>query len=157
MKLKLTFAIALLGFIACTLQSNNNKKEGVIEDSILLVDNYLIGTKWRINDLLCLNEKMEKYTLAMIDTTERYSYGNLIRFSDSTNFVSYYTAWCGNDCFTTVFGKYKLLSEDEVAFSVDSVTYRGDCYAPTEYRKAKDLRFVINRTDSAFYLEKEIN
>ncbi|WP_165570717.1 hypothetical protein [Chryseobacterium luteum] len=53
------------------------------------------------------------------------------------NFNSRYTAFCGNDNFTTVAGKYEFFDKDKVSISVDSVTYSEEWKKPTEIRKKK--------------------
>ncbi|GHV44489.1 hypothetical protein FACS1894180_5900 [Bacteroidia bacterium] len=147
-------AVIILGAIAllsCNHAAKNNQTQENATDSIGDVEtqnvhNYLKGQTWQIDQLLCLDEKQKNYTFS--GTSQQHLYGDFIYFPDSVNFVSYYLADCGNDCFTTVFGKYHLLSATGIAISVDSVTYEGDCSRPTEYRAKRTIVFDITQNDS---------
>lgn len=82
---------------------------------------------WKIDQLL-VNDKVKEYVLyPQRPESNGYSYGNNISLNSNGTFVSGYSAPCGNDCFTTSTGQYKMLSEDYIAFYLDKVTRSGDC------------------------------
>lgn len=117
-------------------------------------DNPLIGTEWKINSLLCFDNKVTDYTFEKVDANNEFSYGNFVKFPNSVNFVSYYSAECGNDCFRTVYGKYNFLSDTRISLSVDSVTFKGECARSTEYRRNDKTTFSFKKTDPGYVLTK---
>ncbi|HEX8561914.1 MAG TPA: hypothetical protein VF676_02935 [Flavobacterium sp.] len=95
---------------------------------------YLHGT-WRITSLI-VDKSTKEYTLSGVDPSQRFSYGNSISFKPDGSFVSRYSARCGNDCFTTSVGKYKMLDEDYIGLYLESIFRSGDCSGgsdPNEY------------------------
>lgn len=83
----------------------------------------LVG-KWRINTLVGLVETNE-YKLTKSD--DLHIYGNSIGLDSNNRFVSSYSAWCGNDCFTTNQGGYKIIDETHINFYLEQVNIDGDC------------------------------
>jgi hypothetical protein len=122
--MKTSLMILLLCLISCGTNKKNDDNIPVVIDEVFdnTVNNPLVETEWRINRLLCLDKSISDYEFGRIDTTERFLYGDFVKFPDSVNFVSYYSAPCGNDCFQTVYGKYRFSTDTTVVFSVDSVT-----------------------------------
>jgi hypothetical protein len=110
-------------------------------------------TTWNIDYLLCLDDDIEHYTLTGINESKEYQLGNFVTFQNATDFVSFNIAPCGNDCFTTVFGKYRLVSKTEISFSIDSITYEGTCSQPTKYGIEEILRFDVVKADKENSLE----
>lgn len=89
---------------------------------------------WKIDYLINLwynqPEDHEEYNLSPIDNDEEqrsFDWGNWVKFSDDETFISYYTAPCGNDCFPSVYGRFKLLEDDRVLLHVDSIIIGGFC------------------------------
>lgn len=86
----------------------------------------LQGT-WKIDQLL-LNDKVKEYVLyPQKPESNGYSYGNHLSLNSNGTFAGGYSAPCGNDCFTTSTGQYKMLTEDYIAFYLEKVTRSGDC------------------------------
>ena len=81
--------------------------------------------------------------------------GNITQFLDSLTFKSEYTAWCGTDFFTEVFGKFKFLENDKIAINVEKVSYSGVRKKPTEYRETKYLTFNISIVGDTLILTKQ--
>lgn len=82
--------------------------------------------EWKIDHLITYSPKSE-YVLTPLDTTVRYDYGNRINMKVDHSFQTSYSAWCGNDCFTTSMGKFTFLDENYVQFRIDTVFRHGDC------------------------------
>jgi Uri superfamily endonuclease len=112
--------IIFLAMIICFISCNERVDE-------YLVENTLQDTKWKIDYLLCLDETRERYELTAKNDTLEFDYGNFVLFSKNKTFESYYTAWCGNDCFRTVYGKYNIIFDTKLSITVDSVYYSGWC------------------------------
>lgn len=85
---------------------------------------YLQGS-WGI-DKLITQEVHKEYILFPRDTKEQFHYGNNITFKPDGTFISAYSAFCGNDRFTTTTGKYKILSEDYICFMLEKESTSGD-------------------------------
>lgn len=80
--------------------------------------------------------------------------GDIFRLVDSIRFVSYYTAWCGNDCFTTVEGNYKFLSADTINFFVEKITTQGYCKDTIEYPRKDFGSFKILMQQDTLRLQR---
>ena len=141
--------IFFLAMIVCFISCDKVKEN---PDEITLQ-----GTRFRINNLFCLDETMENYKLT-IKKDSLDVYGDFVYFSENGTFSSYYRAWCGNDCFRTVYGKYDMISETELSAMVDSVHYAGWCTESytdsvwTEYRGEKSIRFTISKENDGMLL-----
>lgn len=84
----------------------------------------IIG-RWRINTLVGLTE-VNEYRLTRSD--EFHIYGNSIVFDFyDQRFISHYSATCGNDCFTSNQGSYKLIDQNHISFFLKQVDIYGDC------------------------------
>lgn len=155
MKIGILF-IVIFSFVACNTKEEK-KDNPQMSDTLSIVENdYLKNTSWSINLLLGLDSLQSNYILykPRVEQDIWDAYGDFVYFTDSSTFISYYSAPCGNDCFRTVYGKYKLYSGDFIELNVDSVSYDGDCWVPTEYRNGKKLMYSIESNDSIISLKK---
>ncbi|WP_158961655.1 hypothetical protein [Myroides fluvii] len=89
----------------------------------------LAGT-WKTNAVFTYNIQ-EYYVLTPANTTEEASkmerYGSFVVFSEDDTFQSYYTAPCGNDCFTTTDGTYEYLDKNTVKLTLHRLHQSGMC------------------------------
>jgi hypothetical protein len=107
---------------------------------------------WRI-DKLIVNNTTNEYVLYPQNLNQvGFSYGNSISINSDETFVSSYSAPCGNDCFTTSMGKYKMIDENYLCFFLEQVTKSGDCIGKTTpnidlglYRIYKEENKIILR------------
>ena len=83
----------------------------------------LIGAKWRINNILGADINKEDFYIL----TKPGSYGKHLQLSTDGNFKSWYSAPCGNDCFTRSYGTYKKISEEYISFHIQKVERWGWC------------------------------
>lgn len=98
--------------------------------------NTLVKRKFQTERLIGLTTDTSDHLL--VDSTVTPGWvGNTIRFTDSVHFVSAYVAWCGNDCFTRVSGRYYFVDSLKVRFYTDSISRSGECEAPTVYTKSR--------------------
>lgn len=109
--------------------------------------------RWITNLILGLNSRNTKYKLTKF--VPRKFAGNITSFTDKNKFVSSYVAFCGNDNFTTVSGKYVFLDTDKIKIGVDSVSYSGEWKKPTQYRKLIYQTFIISTKNDTIILTKE--
>lgn len=107
-------------------------------------DNYLLNSTWLIK-----NEKLVGYEIGerqfilnkKNDTALIWNF-SAIEFTDKEKFRSYNSWECGNDCFTTIDGKYRFVDRSEIEFQIESITRTGICEAPIE-RFAKPRIFTM--------------
>lgn len=114
-------------------------------------ENHLKNTEWSVNAIVGLDNDVKIYKLLKLENGGKWA-GNYLTFTDTLNFVSGYSAWCGNDYFTTVNGKYSFPYKDEIVLSVDSVSYSGEWTKPTEYRKTNYSVFSMSTIGDTLFL-----
>jgi hypothetical protein len=89
-----------------------------------------IVREWKI-DRLILNETQNEYKLTSVNENPEgrfsYDYGNHLRFKEDGTFQSWYTAPCGNDCFTTSSGIYNWVDDTHIELTLDTITYSWFC------------------------------
>lgn len=109
---------------------------------------------WRINNLIA-NAETEEYFLYPQNPDPYQNYGNKITLKPDGAFISGYSAKCGNDCFTTTFGKYKRIDENYICFFLEKITHEGKCKGKGENEPKKDLGkyYVYNGTNQKILLK----
>jgi len=137
LKIKMKLALLIILVIAVTMscQSQPEKKHRVIAARIPArkhFPNTLVNKKFQTGELIGLTSDTVDYPLIPVDSGERWS-GNVIKFKDSVHFVSAYEAWCGNDCFVAVYGRYYFIDSLKIRFYTDTITYSGECKRPNVY------------------------
>ena len=75
-----------------------------------------IGAQWKINNILGADINKEDFYILTKPEDPKWSYGDHLQLSTDGNFKSWYSAPCGNDCFTTSYGTYKKISEEYISF-----------------------------------------
>lgn len=125
--------------------------------------NYLQGN-WKIDKLIVDNRTSEYVLYPQNFDQVRFNYGNSISINSDGTFVSSYSAPCGNDCFTTSTGKYKLIDENYLCFFLEQVTKDGDCIGKTTpnidlglYRIYKEENKIILRKSNGNPKQDKIN
>jgi hypothetical protein len=107
---------------------------------------------WGINELI-VEESTKEYNL-FPQISERLNYGNNIIFKADQTFVSSYSAPCGNDCFTTSTGKYKIIDDNYICFFLDEITRHGECSGVTKPNKDFGLYYFYKTENGLFNLIK---
>lgn len=85
-----------------------------------------LNGKWRISTLIA-NSETKEYLLISQSPNRYENYGNNISINPDQTFISSYSAECGNDCFTTTKGKYKIIDENYICFYLEEIIKRGEC------------------------------
>lgn len=110
------------------------------EDGAFNPDIKIRGSRWKSNIHCFVNENAENYTLTPVSDLE-WNWGNFISFSDST-FSTNYSAPCGLDCFTNVYGTYRLVGHNRVEIYVETISRNGVCNEETgEFEINKSFGF----------------
>lgn len=134
MKLGSSFILVVSLIIGC--QSQPEKQNKIAQTVKKHFPNTLVNKTFKTERLIGLST--EKSDNLLDDSTVSMGWvGNTINFVDTVHFVSAYRAWCGNDCFTTVYGRYYFADSLKVRFYTDSIARSGSCEAPTVYTKSR--------------------
>jgi hypothetical protein len=118
--------------------------ETIIDSNHVYLD-VLKNTAWISDGIVGLDRARNKYKLVRAPKKMGKWAGNMTSFGDNDQFTSFYSAFCGNDCFTATYGHYQLMASSRLELLVDSITYRGEC-------KKSTLRFSYPMKQS-FQLE----
>jgi len=158
MKLTCLFIFSIILSIGC--QNQPGKQNDLTPVVNKHFPNTLVNKKFATEKLIGLTTDKSDYLLSdyqLMDTTMAAEWsGNTVKFMDSVHFVSAYQAWCGNDCFTSVFGRYYFADTLKVSFYTDSITRSGECEAPTVYTKSRpafDL-FLVKMPNGSLQLNQ---
>lgn len=108
--------------------------------------------KWRINHLIT-NSETKEYTLTPQSSDKFDNYGNNISFNSDQTFISAYSADCGNDCFTTTIGKYKIIDENYICFYLEKIQHQGNCKGNSEPNKDLGVYYFF-KNNNGFTLIK---
>jgi len=116
----------------------------------------LFKKSYRTDNIIGLAYQVSIYKLTSLENVPKRFAGNFVSFQDSGRFTSGYSAWCGNDNFTTVYGQYEFVDNDNIRISVESIRYTGEWKKPTEFRKQNFLTFKVSKTNNGVvYLTKQ--
>ncbi|WP_342328796.1 hypothetical protein [Pedobacter sp. FW305-3-2-15-E-R2A2] len=120
MKLNILYLI----LITLTLSCNSRHTE---VHAYTATENTLSKKIFETEELFGISNEPEDYVLMPHADSVGLWVGNIIHFVDKEHFVSSYVAWCGNDCFTSAFGRYYFEDSSKVVFFTDSIKFSGEC------------------------------
>lgn len=94
--------------------------------------NYLQESQWFVDQggLLGLDKAKVFNLIEKVDSG--WSNFQAVDFLDEVKFKSYDNWECGNDCFTTTYGRYFFIEANRIKIQIDSVTRSGLCQSPTQ-------------------------
>lgn len=116
-----------------------------------------IKGKWKTADVLW-NEASKEYSLMKIKNKRDYFYyfGNFIEFKDDNTFISHYSSPCGNDCFPTAKGTYRLIDKKKVELTVHEISKQGPmCKEIYEKGEWKLGTYLISKEKTGLKLTKK--
>lgn len=125
-------------------QTNYDGFEKIIHNSQITI----LSGKWRINELIA-NSEVKEYLLSPQSTNRDENYGNNISINSDQTFISSYSAECGNDCFTTTKGKYKIIDENYICFYLEEIIQSGECSENSKPKKDLGLYYYYE-TENGF-------
>lgn len=143
----LLFLFILLG--SCAQSQPNYKGFDFTTHSSKI--NSLYGN-WRISQLIS-NSETKEYILKTQSLDRFENYGNNIAFNEDQTFLSSYSAECGNDCFTTTKGKYKIIDENYICFYLENIEKSGECSGNSKPNKDLGLYYYFQE-ENGFRLLK---
>lgn len=134
--------------IGCSQIQNNYEGFNMVKHDSSITD---LKGKWQINELI-LSAKTKEYFLHT-QNPDGYSYGNNISINADQTFVSSYSAPCGNDCFTTTKGRYKIIDKNYICFYLETITRSGECSGNSQPNEDLGLYYYYKK-DNVFQLLK---
>lgn len=111
--------------------------------------------EWKINTVL-VDTLVQDYSLDTLSTAH-FSYGNHLKLNLDGTFNSWYSAPCGNDCFTSSNGTYTQLDSNHYQFIIENVSYSGTCRNRTSpYTFPLNLgSFIVVKKENTIHLVKD--
>ncbi|BDS11028.1 hypothetical protein [Aureispira anguillae] len=131
-----------------TAESTSNTK-------LTAADFSLLNTRWRVNRPIFFEKDQSTYELKSVDQSQKHAFGHFVTFKEDGSFQGYYSAPCGNDCFTTIKGTYTLNNKTEINIFIESATQSGFCTNPVQFKNHKRGTFTISlQADNNFLLQQ---
>ena len=115
--------------------------------------NLLDGTSWHVDGVPFQDKSREKYTLSEYDVLEFGNWGHTITFEEKT-FSSHYSAPCGNDCFTSVYGEYYFAEQYKIRVKVTQIHRRGFCDQKSEELNQDMGYYLLKKIDNGWELTR---
>lgn len=140
------FCFVLGVIINCNSQNQLSKNKDLKNSTKEVV---LYGN-WDIDNLIEQDDKWEYY----LYKGNENRFGNYLILNTDNTFVSGYAAWCGNDCFTKTFGKYKLIGNNHISFFLEKIEKSGDCDAKDSSPNQDKGLFFIHKDSTGIKLIK---
>lgn len=138
----------ILYLILLTLTSSCNSRHTEVHANIVF-ENKLSMKRFETEKLFGISNEPDDYVLMPHADSVGMWVGNIIDFVDKEHFVSSYVAWCGNDCFTSAFGRYYFEDSSKVVFYTDSITFSGDCSdRPKQTKTGPPVVFYLGESSS---------
>lgn len=151
----LLFLISIFTLIACGAAPKSTDNQ---ETKKPILKNPLVDTKWKINGAAFIHEDIKSYTLTPPSSKEKGfpDFGHFVEFSNDGTFRGYYSAQCGNDCFTSVDGKYTMENENSIKIFITKAANHGYCNDTLLIENKEMGRFEITAQNDKSYLLKRI-
>ena len=89
----------------------------------------LTNTFWRGN----ITTETTGFSIYTVPTVQKLEdrWGTFIHFEEGSFYTSY-SAQCGNDCFSSTIGTYRVLKNNQIEFFIEKITRNGYCPNETE-------------------------
>ncbi|MDR1877845.1 MAG: hypothetical protein LBQ84_09505 [Flavobacteriaceae bacterium] len=127
---------------------------------ISLISNFVLAqTKHDLEGLWIIDEiiglyTVDEYNLSKVseqDASKGWVYGKSITFSDGT-FNSHYSAECGNDCFPSSKGTFKMVNNTHIQLKLKLVEIRGGCPHSRDSNHRDLGIFLIKKLENGYRL-----
>ncbi len=111
---------------------------------------------WHINQVFGNSENtLDEYTLTKIENPQgkNFVYGNSISYQKG-KFYSYYSAPCGNDCFPSSEGTYKIMSDNLIEITLLAFNQSGECPSIHKKYNITALFEIVKKSNKEIILKK---
>ena len=116
--------------------------------------NILANTVWKVDGVPFETKEREEYFLQPIEGEVQFSWGHSISFSDNT-FSSSYSAPCGNDCFTSVYGEYQFVDAYVLIVKIINIDRGPFCSKKSESLNQNYGRYRLEKAEAGWKIIKE--
>lgn len=116
--------------------------------------NLLSGTSWKVDGVPFESRSREKYTFTEYEELEFGNWGHTITF-DTKTFSSHYSAPCGNDCFTSVYGDYYFVEQYKIKVKVTKIHRSGFCDKNSEDLNQDMGNYILKKIENGWELTRE--
>lgn len=150
----LLFFLSFTILIAC----GNASKTASTTNKANVLENPFLGISWKINSPAFIDETAASYTLTPpAEEKEKFpNFGHFVQFNEDGTFRGYYSAMCGNDCFTSVDGNYTLTTDNQVKIFIKKALNSGFCNDTLLIEKKDMGKFeIITQKDKSLLLKKK--
>lgn len=120
--------------------------------TILSSGQELIGKVWNSNHIFGENPKENNLYILTKPYDPEGDWGNHIELSTDGRFHSWYSAKCGNDCFTDSYGTYEKVNVFYIRFHLSKIT--NSCDVKTQKKKETSLYYIHKVSEREIYLIK---
>ncbi|WP_143032243.1 hypothetical protein [Tenacibaculum sp. MAR_2009_124] len=128
--------------------------------TLILISNFsfaqdLVNDHWSIDKIIGQNlNDINSYILTQIDINKG-SEGHRIYFEKNGTFSCYYSAQCGNDCFSQSTGTYEIVDKEHLKLFVKKFQQFGFCKSETlKLNHDLGIYFAIKISDTEIKLER---
>ena len=108
--------------------------------TILSSGQELIGKVWNSNHIFGKNPKENNLYILTKPYNPEGDWGNHIELSPDGRFHSWYSAKCGNDCFTDSYSTYEKINAFYIRFHLSKIT--NSCDVKTQRKKETSLYYI---------------
>jgi len=117
----------------------------------------ITSNAWKIDKIIGIDSNnVQEYSLDKIDTTLRWNWGNKIKFSSDSTFSCNYSARCGNDCFPSSNGVYRVMDSSRIQLILKKVRQKGDCeHFDKSLNKTLGIYSIDKKDSTSFKLVRE--
>lgn len=116
------------------------------------IQNFLNGTTWDVSDSPFENADIDVYHLSEIKDLD-FDWGYSISFNEN-EFSSNYSAPCGNDCFTSVYGNYEFVKDSVIHITVTNINRSGFCEKKSQTLNRDAGKFTLSKMENGYKLER---
>lgn len=109
---------------------------------------------WSISSPAFFHKDQKTYKLQTQKTDKRPAFGHFVTFKKDGTFSGYYTAPCGNDCFTSIDGHYKINDFSNLEIFVKNAEQKGYCNNPIHFSNKKRGTFKLTKQSDHILLER---
>mgnify|MGYP000135281048 CR=1 FL=1 len=115
----------------------------------------LVNDHWGIDKIIGQNlNDTDSYILTQVDINKN-PYGNHIDFKKNGTFSCYYSAPCGNDCFSLSTGTYEIVDKEHLKLFIEEYKQFGFCKSETlKLNHDLGIYFAVKISDTEIKLER---
>lgn len=139
-------------FFAALMLVNANAQNGTRR--LAATNNILENTTWKVDGVPFETKEREEYSLQAIVEESQFNWGHSISFAEKT-FTSSYSAPCGNDCFTNVYGEYQFVDAYLISIKIIKIDRGPFCSQKSESLNQNYGKYKLEKAGNGWQIIKE--